>query len=80
MPYINDLVSASLIAQWGAFYIEVLHPVYIHTDGRTDIFLIHFFGLLGPQNVKIRQNLEIDFLLRDNAFLIGKVKRRCGPY
>jgi len=30
MPYINDLVSASLIAQWGAFYIEVLHPVFVY--------------------------------------------------
>jgi len=28
VPFINDLVSASPIAQWGAFYIEVLHPVY----------------------------------------------------
>ena len=44
-----------------------------HTDRRT-LFKIHFFGLLGPQNVKIRQNLEIDFLLRDNTFPIGKVK------
>jgi len=42
------------------------------TDRRT-FFIIHFFGLLGPQNAKIRQNLEIDFLLRDNTFL-GKVK------
>jgi len=25
--YINDLISASPIAQWGTFYIEVLHPV-----------------------------------------------------
>jgi len=44
-----------------------------HTDRRT-VFIIHFFGLLGPQNVKIRQNLEIDLSLRDNTFPIGKVK------
>ena len=48
-----------------------------HTDRRT-FFKIHFFGLLGPQNVKIRQNLEIDFLLRDNTFPIGKVKMELG--
>jgi len=45
-----------------------------HTDRRT-FFIIHFFGLLGSQNVKIRQNLEVDILLRDNTFPIGKVKK-----
>jgi len=34
----------------------------------------HFFGLLGPRNVKINQNLNIDFFHDDNTFPIGKVK------
>jgi len=39
----------------------------------TAFFNIHFFGLLGPQNVKIRQNLNNDFFHDDNTFPIGKV-------
>jgi len=38
-----------------------------------DIFLNHFYGLLGPQNVKIHENLNIDFF-HDSTFPIGKVK------
>jgi len=38
VPYINDLVSASPIAQWGAFYIEVLHPVVIDLSFRPVMF------------------------------------------
>ena len=40
----------------------------------TTFFKNHFFGLLGPQNVKIRQNLNIDLFHDDNTFPIGKVK------
>jgi len=35
----------------------------------------HFFRLLGPQNVKIHQNLNIDFFHDDNTFPIRKEKR-----
>ena len=39
------------------------------TDRQTDRQTKNnFFGLSGPQNVKIHQNLEIDFLGRCNTF------------
>ena len=42
----------------------------------TTFFKNHFFGLLGPQNGKIHQNLNIDFFYDDNTFPIGKVKKK----
>ena len=41
-----------------------------HTD---DMPKITFFGLSGPQNVKIHQNLEVDFLGRCNTFSILRI-------
>ena len=40
----------------------------------------NFFGLSGPQNVNIHQNLEVDFLSKCNTFSILRIAEKVKRY
>jgi len=45
----------------------------------TTFFKNHFFGLLGPRNLKISQNLNIDFFYDDNTLPHGSGPTHVSP-
>ena len=72
MPNLFELAQLFFELWWPQTDTHTHRQTDIHTDRQTDRRHAknNFFGLSGPQNVNIHQNLEVDFLGKCNTFSI----------